>query len=291
MLIPSLINTIVEGDAREVLRNLPLSNSFDCVVTSPPYFNLREYTGLPSEIGTEESLAGYLTNLVHGVFDKVYSHLKNTGSLWVNIGDTFNKGQPLCVPWEFLDMMRMVGWQLRNIVIWYKPDSMAESTKRRFSQKWEPFFWFTKSDEYYFDFEAATIPVTQSTTTRLESKFNEGKGTDTSRMRGMVGDMSHKVERYLTQGVNAGDLWPIVTNKEKVAHIAPYPVELVVRPILSTCPPKGVVFDPFVGSGTTCLAVARIGGGRKYFGCDINPEAVSEACIRVEDETKQGKLF
>lgn len=290
MLRPSLTNKIVEGDVREVLRRLSPDDTFDCVITSPPYFQLREYTGLEAEIGTEETIHEYLDALIV-TFELIHDSLKSTGSLWVNLGDTFDNGQPQCIPWTFMQLMLSNGWQLRNIVIWDKPDAMAESGKRRFSQKYEPFFWFTKTDDYYFNFEAATIPCKRSTVERLENEFNAGKGTDVSRMRGMLGDMSHKVEQYLQGGVNTGDVWTIATNKEHVEHIAPYPIELIVRPIVATCPPKGIVFDPFVGSGTTALGTLKVGGNRKFFGVDIDHDAVVQASLRVEDELKQGTLF
>lgn len=287
MLGDRYINQIIEGDVREVLRDLSPDETFDCVVTSPPYFQLRDYTGLDKEIGTEDTIEEYLSSLV-GMFQSIHTHLKSTGSLWVNLGDNFHDGQPARVPWKFMDYMVKAGWQLRNIVIWYKPDAMAESGQRRFSQKYEPFFWFTKSEDYYFNYEAATIPVKVSTVQRLESEFYAGKGTDVSRMRGLVGDMSHKVEDYLQRGVNAGDMWAISTSKAHVEHIAPFPLELVVRPIVSTCPPHGIVFDPFMGSGTTAMATIRVGGERKFFGTDINHDAVIEASRRVEDDLKQG---
>lgn len=196
------------------------------------------------------------------------------------------------LPEEFARMMvNTRGWKLVNKVIWYKVDAMAESTQKRFSQKWEPFYWFAKSDQYYFEPDAAKIPVKQSSVTRLEHKFNEGKSQDVSRMRGIIGDMTHKIDEYLQRGVNAGDVWPLVTNKERVQHAAPYPVSLCVRPIVACCPPGGVVFDPFAGSGTTGIATLRVGGDRVFYGTDINEKSVAEANERIKPDKLQGSLF
>ena len=282
-------NKIVVGDVGSVLRDAPFL-SIDCVVTSPPYFNLRKYTDNDAEIGREETVDEYLENLVN-VFGEAARHMHSMGSIWVNLGDNFDEGQPKLVPWKFMFAMIERGFQLRNIVMWYKVDAMSESTTRRFSQKYEPFFWFTISDSYYFNYEAATIPCRVSTVERMENPFYHNKGHDVSRMAGMIGDMRHKVDDYLERGVNAGDIWPIMCNHEKVKHSAPYPVELIVRPIVATCPPGGLVFDPFMGSGTTALAVTKIGGGRRFYGTDINPESVEEARGRIAEDLAQGQLF
>lgn len=282
-------NQIICGDIREVLRDLSFLG-IDCVVTSPPYWNLRNYTNTEREIGHEETIEAYLSALT-GVFQTIGQHMNVDGSLWVNLGDNFKAGHPQLVPWRFMFKMVEQGWLLRNIVIWYKPDAMSESTTRRFSQKYEPFFWFTKSEDYYFDFSAATVPCKISTVERLENKFYHNKGHDVSRMAGLIGDMSHKVDEYLERGVNAGDCWLINTNKERVEHVAPYPVELIVRPIVATCRRGGLVFDPFIGSGTTALSVARMGGDRRFLGTDIDPVAVAEANKRIAEEMAQGKLF
>lgn len=284
-------NTIVQGDVREVLRDLPFLG-IDCVVTSPPYWNLRNYTDNADqkEIGHEESVESYV-DVLSDIFVKIAKHMRPTGSIWVNLGDNFVNGQPLLTPWQFLFAMKSKGFQVRNIVMWYKPDAMSESTMRRFSQKYEPFFWFTMSNDYYFDYDASTIPCKVSTVERLKHEFYANKGTAVSRMGGLLGDMSSKIDEYLAKGVNAGDTWLISTNKEKVEHIAPYPLELAIRPVVATCPPNGLVFDPFMGSGTTALAVAEMGEGRRYFGTDINPKAVEEANRRVAPEVAQGKLF
>ena len=282
-------NSIIHGDVREVLRDFP-DNFFDLAITSPPYWNLREYTSDPREIGREKSSEQYVLHLLE-VFDLVYQKLKPTGSLWVNIADTYDHG-PLEIPQRLSYLMRNIRqWHLVNSVIWYKTDAMAESVTRRFSQKYEMFYWFAKDQKkYYFNQEAAKIPVTKSTVARLNYKFNLNKGTDIARMRGMLGDQSGKIDMYLEKGVDAGDIWAIPTNKDKVDHSAPYPIYLVVRPIVACCPANGRVLDPFMGSGTTALATVRIGEGREFYGAELNLESVEEAVKRLAPEMLQGEL-
>lgn len=284
-------NKVIHGDAREVLRDFP-PHFIDTAVTSPPYFNLRNYTeGDEREIGIENSLEEYLENLVQ-VFSAISDRMKPTGTLWVNIADTYREGVPMMVPWKFMNAMLNAGWHLINIVVWYKIDAMAESVDRRFSQKWEPFYFFARDpDIYYFDPEGTKMPVKVSSVQRLEHKFNKGKSQEVSRMRGLMGDMSHKADAMLERGVNAGDVWAMPTNKVRVQHAAPYPVELCLRPVMSCCPNDGVVFDPFAGSGTTGVATLELGGGRKFYGTDINPLSVEEANKRLEPQAKQPTLF
>jgi len=274
------LDQIVEGDCREVLRDFP-DSFFDCTITSPPYFNLRKYTGEvpdPREIGREARVEAYVLHLLE-VFDLVYKKTRRSGSLWVNLGESYDHGMPLGVPEWFLHMMsRTRPWLLINKVIWYKYDAMAESQKRRFSQKWEPFYWFVKDlERYYFNENAAKIPVTKSTVERMKYDFNPGKSQAVSRMAGVIGDMSDKVDQYLQKGANCGDLWAMPTNKLRVKHTAPFPEALVVRPIVASCPDDGVTLDPFAGCGTVQRATLKMGGGRHSFGIELDPNAVQEA--------------
>jgi DNA modification methylase len=286
----SRLHKIVVMDAEEGLRSLP-PHSIDLIVTSPPYWDLRNYSEHTKEVGHEKSVEAYITRLSH-IFATAKAALKPTGSVWVNIGETYRDGRPLHVPTTFMFHMLEVGYTLRNTVIWYKPDSMSESTTKRFSQKWEPFYWFTHKDapEYYFDLEASKIPVTRSFAERLEHKFNTDN-EDVSRMRGLQGDASAKIEQYLAKGVNAGDVWMIPKDKDKTGHPAPFPVTLAARPIVTTCPRGGIVYDPFAGSGTVGVATYRLGGGRSFTGTDISEEWAALGNKRIEQERQEGSLF
>lgn len=283
---------VLVGDSREVLRGLP-DLSFDMCITSPPYWNLRDYTkGNALEIGREPTPQQYVQNLLK-VFSLVGKKLKKTGSLWVNIGETYKDGAALGIPDLFDYHMREIhGWKRVNKIVWAKPDAMAESTQRRFKQSWEPLFWYVKdTKEYYFNPEASKIAVSKSAVERLNYKFNQGKSQDVSRMRGMLGDMSEKVDLYLQRGVNAGDVWIIHTNKIKVKHAAPYPIELCVRPIVATCPESGSIIDPFCGSGTTGVAAHEVGGSRSFVGIELDQNAAEEARGRLQEHEIQPNLL
>lgn len=278
---------VVLLDAVEGLQALP-PLSIDCLVTSPPYFGLRSYTNDPREIGKNTTFAKFLDSM-EAIAKAAHNAMKVEGSLWINIGESYSGGEPMNVPWAVRDRFAKY-FKLRNTVIWYKPDSMAESVDRRFSQKWEPFFWFTKSKHYYFNTQASKIPVTRSFAERLEHKFNT-TDEDVSRMRGLQGDVSAKVEQYLAKGVNAGDLWMIPKDKDRTGHPAPFPVALATRPIVATCPPNGLVYDPFAGSGTVGVATYRMGEGRIFTGTDISEQFIDIAMTRITDEREQGTLF
>jgi DNA modification methylase len=272
------LDTILQGDVRQILPTLPAS-SVDLIVTSPPYFGLREYTDDSHEIGREQELGMYIHRIKEVAFE-LHRMAKPTASFWINIDDTYDNGQPLLVTERMMLAILETGWKLVNKVIWFKIGTAPESAARRFNRVYEMFYWFVKNQKlYYFNNEAAKIPVAAASVERLEYKFNKGKSSDVSRMKSMLGDQRHRAEIALEKGVGCGDVWAIVTSKEKVAHIAPYPDDLLLRPIVGCSPPGGVVFDPFMGSGTTAKVAKMF--GRHYCGTELNPDSVKEATARL----------
>ena len=280
-------NQTLCGSSTSILQSVA-DGQFDLCVTSPPYYKLRDYSDSTAEIGKEALLEDYVDNLV-SLFSEVRRVLKATGSLWVNIGETMKSGVALMVPEIFAFAMVNDGWLLHNKVIWYKVDPMAESSQRRFSQKYELFYWFTKGEEYYFDLAATKIPVRVTTVKRLESNFYEGKGTAVSRMAGRVGNLQNKADKMLAEGVNPGDVWAIPTNKVRVRHPAPYSEELVLRPIIACCPEGGLVLDPFMGSGTTGMAAIKL--FRNFIGLELDAAHAQEANQRTTAIAAEGDLF
>lgn len=271
--LSEILNKTIQGDVREIIPDLP-DSFIDLVVTSPPYFRLRSYTDNidPREIGREHDVEDYIRNLTN-IFLMLKPKVKSTGSIWVNIDDTYRMGSPLLVPERFVMKMVDLGFKLHNKVIWYKPDPQSESSnvqEHRFTRKYEVFYWFTLTREYYFDHDATNIPSKLNTVQRMEYNFNDSKQLQTSRMRGMVGDMSSKIPDMLEGGVDCGDVWIVPTNKDKVPHKAPYPQLLIARPIIACCPESGVVFDPFMGSGRTAIASNRL--ARNSVGTELSPE-------------------
>jgi DNA modification methylase len=171
------VNEIYQGDALSVLKQFP-SESVDCVVTSPPYWALRDY-GVEGQLGLEPTAAEYVDKL-GDIFDEVRRVLKPTGTCWVNLGDTYmnnssysERGQQgfgndkvgmiykrskevpqksLCqIPSRFAIEMCNRGWILRNEIIWYKPNCMPASVKDRFTVDFEKLFFFVKQENYRFE--------------------------------------------------------------------------------------------------------------------------------------------
>ena len=294
-------NIIHVGDNLFHLTNIP-DNSVDMCVTSPPYYNLRDYKN-SGQIGAENTVKDFVENLCK-VFDEIHRILKPTGSCWVNIGDTYDKKRLLQVPSRFEIAMCDRGWHLRNEIIWSKPNPQPISSKDRFWGNHEKFFWFVKDvKKYYFNRDAILVP-------RMFSKNNMDKRKDFNasskegfaissnsqdkhyaRMREEMGiDKEFNYEELIKSGKCPTrpefDTWNVPSVTYKGAHFAVYPPELIEKPILSCCPEQGIVIDPFMGSGTTG-EVAKL-NNRRYIGLELNPEYAILANERI---SKVGGIF
>ena len=301
-------NIIHVGDNIFHLTNIP-DASVDMCVTSPPYYNLRDYKN-SSQIGAENTVNDFVENLCK-VFDEVKRILKPTGSCWVNIGDTYDKKRLLQVPSRFEIAMCDRGWHLRNEIIWSKPNPQPISSKDRFWGNHEKFFWFVKDvKKYYFNRDPILVPQAEISIRRMFSKNNmdkrkdfnasdkEGFGISSSnqdkhyaRMREEMGiDKEFNYEELIKSGNCPTrpefDTWDIPSVTYKGAHFAVYPPELIEKPILSCCPEQGIVIDPFMGSGTTG-EVAKL-NNRKYIGLELNTEYAILANERI---SKVGGIF
>ena len=157
-------NYISNGDCLELMKQLP-DGSIDMVITSPPYFNLRDY-GVEGQIGSENDFNSYIENLI-SVFNEVYRILKDDGSCWVNIDDVYSDQSLLCIPDRFKIKMVENGWICRNEIIWHKPNAMPSSAKTRFNTDFEKLFFFTKKKKYFFktQYEPLKSVVAKNTTT------------------------------------------------------------------------------------------------------------------------------
>lgn len=287
--------TLWHGDALAVLQGLP-EQSVDCCVTSPPYFGLRDY-GEEGQYGLEASPAEYVGTM-RAVFAEVRRVLADDGTLWLNIGDSYYSGRGaatgidrknsarrgferaldkggcewarpknlLGIPWRTAFALQDDGWNLRNDIIWAKPNAMPESITDRLSGRHEHLFLFAKSRRYWFDLD----PIREPSTER-EPRPIGGRNL-TPRHQGATdntGWKDHPVANH-EAGKNPGDVWLLPTQPFPEAHFAVMPSMLAERAIVSGCRPEGVVLDPFSGSGTTGLAAAK--HGRKYVGIDLNAE-------------------
>lgn len=301
-------NIIHVGDNIFHLTNIP-DASVDMCVTSPPYYNLRDYKN-SSQIGAENTVNDFVENLCK-VFDEIKRILKPTGSCWVNIGDTYDKKRLLQVPSRFEIAMCDRGWHLRNEIIWSKPNPQPISSKDRFWGNHEKFFWFVKDvKKYYFNRDPILVPQAEISIRRMFSKNNmdkrkdfnasskEGFGISSSnqdkhyaRMREEMGiDKEFNYEELIKSGNCPTrpefDTWDIPSVTYKGAHFAVYPPELIEKPILSCCPEQGIVIDPFMGSGTTG-EVAKL-NNRRYIGLELNTEYAILANERI---SKVGGIF
>ena len=301
-------NIIHVGDNLFHLTNIP-DNSVDMCVTSPPYYNLRDYKN-SGQIGAENTVKDFVENLCK-VFDEIHRILKPTGSCWVNIGDTYDKKRLLQVPSRFEIAMCDRGWHLRNEIIWSKPNPQPISSKDRFWGNHEKFFWFVKDvKKYYFNRDAILVPQAEISIRRMFSKNNMDKRKDFNasdkegfaisssnqdkhyaRMREEMGiDKEFNYEELIKSGKCPTrpefDTWSVPSVTYKGAHFAVYPPELIEKPILSCCPEQGIVIDPFMGSGTTG-EVAKL-NNRRYIGLELNPEYAILANERI---SKVGGIF
>lgn len=173
-MLDDVVDRIYIGSAAEVLRDLP-PGIVQCAVTSPPYFGHRRYGDesiAMDEIGREPTIAEYVEKLVE-VFQQVKRVMRDNGTLWLNLGDTYRNGQMLGVPWRVALALQEDGWLLRSDVIWHKPNAMPSSVKSRPTCDHEYLFLFSKSPKYHYDQDAIREPHKTFTS---ESKMRGGRG-------------------------------------------------------------------------------------------------------------------
>lgn len=260
-------STIVEGDAIHALQMIQ-DCSIQCVITSPPYWGMRDYN-VPLQIGGEPTLVEYLSRIVT-VFMEVKRVLTNDGLLWVNVGDGYTSGKRtyrspdpkngaramqwrpetpkglkckelLGVPWKIAFALQSSGWYLRTDIIWQKPNAMPESVKDRPTRSHEYLFMFSKEANYYYDY-------------------------------------NNSLEEIRGGKRNRRTVWTIPTERTGL-HKAMFPVDLIRPCISASTKPKDFVLDPFFGSGTVGIVCEDM--GRCFVGIELNPEYISVATKRL----------
>ena len=281
------VNKIYQGDTLETLRTFP-DKCIDMIITSPPYYAMRDY-GVDGQIGNESTFQEYINKLCD-IFDEVKRVLKDNGTCWVNIGDTYDgnkRGKTdlkvseaaiqsceglikktqlqnkclLQIPARFAIEMTNRGWILRNEIIWCKPNVMPSSVKDRFSVDYEKLFFFSKSPKYIF--EQQKEPV---------------KTNDINPPRGSKDLMR-----------NMRCVWNINTQPFKGHHFATFPEKLVETPIKAGTKKGGIVLDIFMGSGTTGVVAKKL--GRNYIGIELNEKYVEMAERRISKVYYQERMF
>ena len=298
---------ILIGDVREQLKQL-LDQSVNCVVTSPPYWGLRDY-GNDGQIGLEQEPEDFINELV-SVFREVKRVLRDDGTLWLNIGDSYsgsgkgtagNLGKKhnerhlehktgglipsgtkpkdlVGIPWMLAFALRADGWYLRQDIIWHKPNPMPESVRDRCTKAHEYIFLLSKSPKYFFDNQAMQEPSTQLGKTNIRFGGNKYGDSDDPKHATKSGNT------YVDSGKrNKRSVWTVTTRPFKGAHFATFPPALIEPCILAGCPEGGTVLDPFFGAGTTGLVAQR--HNRKWIGCELNPEYAAIAQARIESES------
>lgn len=261
---------IILGDSRKELIRIP-DNTFQCCITSPPYWGLRDYD-YPGQIGAENTVDEYIKNLVT-VFREVRRVLREDGTLWLNIGDSYTSGgrtwrapdkknparemsyrpdtpeglKPkdlIGVPWRLAFALQQDGWYLRSDIVWNKPNCQPESVKDRPTRAHEYLFLLTKSEDYFYDHESIREPA---------------NGSD--------------------QLKNRRSVWNINTEGFKGAHFAVFPPNLVKLCLLAGSKPGSITLDPFFGSGTVGVICKQM--GRKCVGIEMKKEYVELAETRI----------
>lgn len=239
------MNKIIGGDSLEELKKLP-NESADCIVTSPPYYGLRDY-GVKGQIGLEATFQEYIRRLCD-IFDEVKRVLKKTGTCWVNMGDTYNGNKNknhlpdkclLQVPSRFAIEMCNRGWILRNEIIWWKPNCMPSSIKDRFTVDFEKVFLFVKSKRYWFEtqLEPAKYDGRKETLMKGSEKYQRSILPDQSEQA--LAARAHERWQRNDRGQylrNKRTVWRVPTKPYKEAHFATYPPALIEPMLRAGCP-------------------------------------------------------
>ena len=293
----TLKDTVLYGDCRDTLKNLTNLSVQTCV-TSPPYYGLRDYGGEKNQIGQEQTPEEFIDELVK-VFSIVRDKLKDDGTLWVNIGDSYYNYRPskgksypkqtvsktkqdlpdysskrnnklsnlkekdlIGIPWMLAFALRQDGWFLRQDIIWHKPNPMPESVRDRCTKAHEYIFLLSKSKKYYYDNIAIKEPVKQDwgTRNRTAGKYHNA-GTGLQPHSGLT-------KSYTTK--NKRSVWSITNKPYKHAHFATFPPDLIEPCILAGSAEGDIVLDPFMGSGTTAMVSKQ--HNRHFIGCELHEE-------------------
>ena len=264
---------ILQGNCLDKLKELP-DQSINTCITSPPYWGLRDY-GEDKQLGMEDTPEEFVNNLVE-VFRDVKRVLRDDGTVWLNLGDSFLNKQLGCIPFKVAIALQQDNWILRQDIIWHKPNPMVESVRDRCTNAHEYIFLLSKSPKYYFDNEAI----------KEDAKFPDGPNTPKS-IKAVDGVYSKNLQKIgANPKRNKRSVWTVTTKPFKGAHFATFPMDLIEPCVLAGCPEGGTVLDPFGGSGTTGIVASN--HNRKAVLIELNAEYVEIAKQRIQD---QGGLF
>ena len=238
-----LRNRIVVGDAVQRLRQLP-DHSVDMVLTSPPYFSLRNYQA-DGQLGQEATVTEWVDNL-RAVAREVARVLTPTGTFWLNVADRYathdREGAPrkslLLGPSRLALALNSDGWLVRNQIIWAKTNPMPTSVRDRLAATHETIWLLTRQRSYFFDLDAIRVPHTSRAVPQADAKESlppSWRGRQADNLRGLValkvaGRPGHPL------GKNPGDVWRLPTSNYRGGHYATFPIRLADRAIRAGCP-------------------------------------------------------
>lgn len=299
-------NTIYQGNTIDILKKFP-DNFIDCCITSPPYFGLRDY-GCSDQIGLEKTPEEYVQKLVM-IFNEIKRILKKEGTLWLNLGDTYNgSGQDsgkkegnksqqignrivgkvasskginikgikpkdlIGIPWMVAFALRNDGWYLRQDIIWHKPNPMPEPVVDRCTKSHEYVFLLSKSKTYYYDSESIKERLSQN-------KWGKHISPDFNNFKEDYNGLNHDKD-IIPNIRNKRDVWTINTEPYSEAHFATFPVKLIIPMIKAGCPKNGIVLDPFIGSGTVGFVARQY--NRNFIGIELNKDYIKLANKRID---------
>ncbi|HGN4787479.1 TPA: site-specific DNA-methyltransferase [Pseudomonas aeruginosa] len=315
----TLSHEIRVGDCLDALRAMP-DQSFHCCITSPPYFGLRDY-GMASQIGLEQTPAEFVARLVE-VFREVRRVLRDDGTLWVNMGDSYasiaggyapegsagkhdivsrntrgavrrgHRRNPaeglkqkdlMGIPWRLAFALQDDGWYLRQDIIWHKPNPMPESVRDRCTRAHEYVFMLTKAPRYYYDHEAVKEDAVSE-----HPSGNGFKRDARESYKNLDGTARGNDEQWTGVGGkrNRRSVWTVPTAGFKGAHFATFPPDLIRPCVLAGAPRGGLVLDPFGGAGTTALVTMQ--EGRRSVLIELNPEYAAIARNRLDTAWLEG---
>ena len=304
-------NQIIHGDCLDILPSIE-SDSIDCIVTSPPYWGLRDYQ-VEGQIGQEPLLNEYITKMLL-VTAECKRILKPTGTMfWVH-GNSYGgvASQPYgnrkgvyaemlphglrrpkyiekCLTMQnFRLAIRMIddqGWILRNTIIWHKKNSMPSSVKDRLTNTYEPVFFFSKNKKYYFDLDAIRVPQKDASKKKIVTAQKQIGSKSIKNKEMHIFNRTYRSTKDICEkrdpqkGKNPGDVVALSTQPFPEAHFAVFSEKLIEPFIKAACPQNGIVLDPFMGVGTTAVVAKRL--SRNYLGIELNPEYIKIATKRI----------
>jgi DNA modification methylase len=319
------VNKIYQEPCLDTLRKMP-DNFLDCVITSPPYWQLRDY-GYTGQWGLEPTFDLYLEHLWE-MMDEIYRVLKKTGTAWINLGDTYNTisggvrglerakkdgrkqsiskkniiGQGfeqvkssevkskslLLLPHRFAIGCIDRGWIVRNDIIWAKRNGMPESVTDRFSKKHEYFFLMSKSEKYFFDLDAIRDKHIHANDKRNDGNRHEYKDGTKSMNNQMLATNAVSFNPLGKNPGSVSDFWDIPTKGSTSEHYASYNDNLLKKPMLAGCPVGGLVYDPFMGTGSTAEVAIRT--KRNFIGSEMSLDYINISEKRLEPFLKSYTL-